>query len=69
MIYPILEKNKVSTEIIVKGYGSVLGKLIECNAYGVYVETSNNQLCFVPYFNMLKMFCDKPVENEKTKSN
>lgn len=69
MIYPILEKNKVSTEIIVKGDGSVLGKLIECNAYGVYVETSNNQLCFVPYFNILKMFCDKPVENEKTKSN
>ena len=42
MIYPILEKNKVSTEIIVKGDGSVLGKLIECNAYGVYVKTSNN---------------------------
>ena len=54
MIYPILEKNKVSTEIIVKGDRSVLGKLIECNAYRVYVETSNNQLCFVPYFNILK---------------
>ena len=67
MIYPILEKNKVSTEIIVKRDGPVLGKLIECNSYRVYVKTSNNQLCFVPYFNILKMLCDKPVENEKNK--